>query len=470
MIMRNATIELASDGTGLLCRLLESDTHAYAGMLEFRRVKIDEAELRPLTTPENVASYGAALMNALSAHSAVQKEIESMCDGVDGFNLQFVIAASESEKYRWETLYRLEQAAAGKPAASAPPAPAAREVSTNSFLALKAAALDRIAQSGDVKRAGPRIYAEPIRLAALLSPSQVECEREFAVLSQAVGAARGAGLQLEATAYIGELDLIERAKADIDAGRLPGIQVETIPDSAIGIEAALRAKPPQILHCFCHGSAQAGLQILEFASANDHDSNAVSGSVMLSVERLNELLTTMDSVWLTVLNCCSGAKAPPSLFSMAAVLARSASPLTIGMAEPIHLDDATRFTEAFYHEALAAMTTATKGLQVGSTSTIHLGAAVKAARAVLHATAQQQDEDPANFGRWSLPILYQRSAPLVVARVADEDMRERIYMVAKFLRTLPPSADDKARATFLTLLDNPPVPPALRPDRFGEFH
>ena len=81
-----------------------------------------------------------------------------------------------------------------------------------------------------------------------------------------------------------------------------------MPDQPDKIQKVLAEEAPQILHFFCHGVSNAGVQNLEFATINDWDLANPSGSSLLSIDRL-VLLPELRRCWLTVLNCCEGAGA-----------------------------------------------------------------------------------------------------------------------------------------------------------------
>lgn len=446
MSNRSATVEIARNEHGLMFRLMRGGAN-YPNGPDYVEFKPTEGGLPPLNSREKVIEYAAAITAALNTHVAVRQELEQifLTPESEHADLEFVIAAPEGEKYRWETLLN-------KP---------------NDFLALSGlCSMKRIAWTSTAAP-GLRIYAWPIQLTAFLSASGVSAAEEFHALARSVGDARRQGLKIEALIYLGEDALREDAKTAIRSRKLPGIHVAPMPETAIGIENALKARPPQILHCYCHGYAEAGVELLEFASINDHDTGAKAGSINFSAERLVETLRAGDTTWLTVLNSCSGAVGTPQIFSMAAKLAKSSSPVAIGMAEPIRSDDASLFSSAFYRSALDILANNIKSLKVGDTAQIDLAAAVDEARKALHDLGDKKIPDAAEFGRWSLPVLYQREGPLKVGCAQDEAMCQRILTVARALRAMTARTPREVRATVLALLDQSPVPPALRPDQFG---
>jgi hypothetical protein len=451
---REAMIEIASMGEQLLVRLLKSPV-TYPGMLDYIPLNLG-ADLPELTSSTSVTYYGQILRDALSSHSAVGNELVQLFLTEEPYvaRLDFVIASPAAQNYRWETLCERD-----------PP----------TFWALNERRhLKRVIPPTTIENSGLRMYSKPIRMAAFLSPAGVSSRNELNVIVAAVQAARGSGFDLEIIFYLGEQDLIDDVNVAIDANEYSGVQVRPMPRDSISIEKALKADQAQIIHFFCHGQVSAGLQLLEFASINDHDIQASVGSVQLSIERLTAVLASSGTAWLTVLNSCSGAQSARGMWSMARTLAVSGSPLAIGMAEPILDDDATLFAQGFYPQAFKMMHQATSVLEIGGVTTIDLGAALASARATLHGAvpAQRNDgeqETSPRFGRWSLPILYQREEGLKIAWV-DPATRKRIETISQALRALPTDTPPDLREQILAILDKAPaVPAGLRPDSFGNL-
>lgn len=459
MSSRDATVEIASFNTNgtVMFRLLRSSV-MYPNMHKFETLDVNSAALPPLNNRGNVQNYGDALREALYLHPAVRAELTQIFGTrqPDRANLQFAIGAEEGEPFRWEALY----------------------ADPNCFLAANGlCSLKRIAFASAVSDPGPRICAFPIRMAAFLSPSGVESQAEFSAISGAIGTARQNGLDIEATIYLGEQALLDQGVADVAAGKLPGIRVQPMPGDTFALEKVLVGEPVQIVHFFCHGYAPNNVPLLEFGTLNDHDIGAPHGSIGLSVERLAPALSAAGTVWLTVLSSCSSAQGLPRVFSMARELANTATPVAIGMAEPIQPGDANLFAGGFYSDALEAIRLAMQGLPVGATTQIDFGAAVARARKDLHGKAELLHQQAVQngrvenaFGRWCLPVMYQRDAPLKIGLVHNIDMRKRIATYGKTLRDLPSDTPVDLRDQILAMLDkDPPVPPSLRPDRYGNF-
>ncbi|MFD1555108.1 hypothetical protein ACFSHT_05615 [Paraburkholderia silviterrae] len=472
-------------------RLLRADTN-WAGMLQYHALALDPGSLPRLDNQQNVIAYGQKITEALCQHKAVNPDLTQFF-GLPAQSpaiLKFLITTTEGERYSWETLCDERLI----------------------FLAVHhACSVSRVTIGGRPEQDGDYASFEwPIRMLAFLSPSGVPSRAEMEAIVDTVALARQDGLDIRVGLYLGEQALLDDALACVNGGAWPGIEVFPMPSNAYGIEEALKSAQPQIVHFFCHGAVKAGVNLLEFASVNDHDIEAASGSVALSIERLELVMSTIGTVWTTMLNSCASAMSPaaerqaesaqvPKLFSMACRLAQTASPLTVGMAEPVTDQDATLFTRVFYTIALRFIREATSKLTPGNFATIDLGEAVFQARQKLHATANSASATNGS-GRWWLPVLYSREHPLKVMLMEknradeargepmqlqddeaaeppmaervktqiDDIMKTRIDAVAHALRSLPANSPLPLRQDMLALLNN--VPEHLRPDLFGNFN
>jgi hypothetical protein len=420
-------------------RLLESSEVRRDDMLIYKALQINLSALPLLDCAANVAGYGTMLKDALSVHDAIKEELNQFF-GLDPPNqarLHLLFGVPLAETYRWEAL-----------------------CATNRFLALNGCcSVSRIPISGGAKNIALRTFSEPMKLVAFLSAVGISAVSEFEAITTILPVARANGLDIKAVLYVCEEELLSRS--------LPNVEIRPIPDTGLGIEAALKADRPQLLHFFCHGRfSDLGEPLLELASISDQDIEAPIGSIALTIQRLGEVLVAIGSVWLTVLNSCSGAKQIPRLHSMAATLVvNGGSPISIGMAEEIADIDATLFTGAFYKEALEALREATSSLQSGDGVVIDLGPPVGRARKELYSKYEQ---DLNKFGRWCLPVLYHHQEQLRVARLANPEMRDRIEAVATALRNMAATTPLALRIQIRNILGNDPaIPKGLWPDQYG---
>jgi hypothetical protein len=451
MPVRDSIVEIAEESNGNLavrlfrCRLDDANVE-YPNGRKFFPFNINPATLPPLDTSANVEDYGNRIRAALANHPAIAAELAQIFQAQHRAMLHFWIGPPQGECYRWETLCQ-----------SAP----------LNFLGLRD--LCTVTRLADISSDGSdvRAFSRPIRMAAFLSPIKVPAKDEFDGLTGQVSAAREAGLEIECKVYVGEQELLDKAEAYILAGKLPGITVAPIPFDTINLDQTLRKNPVELLHFFCHGHSAAGVQALELATISDNEAERNAGTVLLSIERLNEILNKTEATWVTVLNACCGGLAVPSLHSMALALARRGSPIAIGMAEPITHVDATIFSRAFYEELFLILRTQVGGAAPGTSVLLDLAPAVVSARRMVF--NQYQSTPPDAYGRWALPLFYERVDPLIVQPVEiDEPMKLRINTVAGILKHLPDGAPDQMRDDLLALLDKAPrVPMTLRPNRYG---
>lgn len=447
--MRDALVEITEwAGGGLAARLfrcrVDNQDFEYPDALTFQPLTLDLATLPPLDTVTNVEAYGTKIRSELASHPAIKAELTQIFGAPADALLKFFISLPAGEQYRWETLC---------------------ESSPRQFLAHRCG-VSRLASMND-NPPDVRTFSGLIRMAAFLSPAGISAANEFASISTQVAAARAAGLNVECAIYLGDQDLLEPP-----AGGWPaGINVAPIPGDVEAMDRLLVETPVEILHFFCHGVATVGLQALEFANINDTDIAAKSGSVVVSLERLDQILMLTKTTWLTVLNCCSGGKVVERLHSMARTLTKRGSPVTIGMAEPILDIDASTFSAAFYEKLFAVMRAGLVGAAPNTLVMLDCASAVIEARRRVH--NKYLVAPPDAFGRWTLPLLYQRGAPLVVKPVPpevtiDPEMKRRIDTVAGMLRVLPPTTPTQMREDILGLLDkDPKVPAEFRPNAFG---
>jgi hypothetical protein len=445
---REAIVEIAvMAGRGLGARLLQSATN-HPNALEYMPIDLDMGAMPGLDTSANVEAYGIRLRKALASHTAIESELTQIfgTPASQTAILQFLIANADAERMRWETL------------CLSPP---------TQFLALNGVCtVSRIAHSSVPADPGMRAFTFPLRMAALLSAAGIKAEQEFKEICASVALAKSNGLEIECTAYLGEQELLDSAQTDIDAGKLPGMAVAPMPRSSLEIEDALKNRLVEFLHFFCHGVSEAGIQHLELATISDHDAEKPVGSIRLSIDRLSQALVTTGRTWVTVLNSCSGGRPVEQLHSMAMELAKSASPFVVGMAEPLDSADAPLFTNAFYSEMFDIVFKKLAALAVGNSVTLDLAPAVIRGRKAFHTRYETAPADA--FGRWCVPLIYRRNAPLQVLRV-NEDIKRRIEVVAGALRNLPDDTPLDLRQQILATLDKSNVPLALRPDAFGVF-
>jgi hypothetical protein len=156
------------------------------------------------------------------------------------------------------------------------------------------------------------------------------------------------------------------------------------------------------------------------------------------------------------------------------VVAKGGIPGAIGMQEAVAVDDANTFCARLYPELFRALDSALRVVAGAAAVHVDLTAAIGRPR---RAIRDQHNATPAEFRRWSLPVLYVHDQPLQVYRlggaasqVEADVVQATVAQVASFLAALPPDAPDAVRDRMLAVLDNiPGLSPQMRPDRFGNL-
>jgi CHAT domain len=451
--MRDTIVSIMGSGDAGMVVYLDSPS-AHEDALEYRPLSLDASKMPVLDTSANVTAYGAAVRAALSGHPAIEHELTEIfgLPAPERLALRFLIRTPDAERLRWETIH------------SGPP--------DTRFLAISD--LCTVSRLAPTKiESALRAFTYPLRMIAFLSAAGIKAAAEMQKICERIVAIKAEGLRLECTIFVGEQAVLDDYQQRIATGDMQhaDVTVKQIPATATEIANLLRDSPVQFVHFFCHGVERLGVQGLSLATINDHDVNELTGnadasSIFLSVTALSEAVKLNSSIWVTVLNSCSGGMPIRQLFSMALDVAKKGCPYTVGMAEPIDTDAATRFSEAFYGELFRIVKSRVPAGVTGAVE-MDLAPAVIPARKIIH---DHCNVTPNNFGRWLLPLLYEAAEqPLVVLSLPPE-LAGRILDVAKSLRQMNPDTPLVVRGQILALLDKPPAVPAeFRPNRYGEF-
>jgi CHAT domain len=435
------------------------------------------AGLPPL---DDAAQYGGALVEGLRKHPAVAALLDRAFGTAIAkpHTLALLVRAGDGRQIRWEAL-RDDQ---GK------------------FVALDGRCpIGRITRRLSGTPNAAQAFEPPLRILAYVSGIGLDMQAEWDALAAAVDAARAAGLPVKATVHIGPDALREQARAECAAGQHPAISVEAMPQAAFELEQQIQRARAHVLHFFCHGQGGMGASFLELATAQDHALNR-PGSVVLDTDTLAGIAALREA-WLVVLNCCEGAQGNAEIESMAERLVAQTGTRAIGMLEPVASGEASRFTAALYPELFRLLDGVLRMAPGDHPQYIDLTPSLSVPRRALHAL-----NPPLRPGaRWTLPVLYQEqqllevvrsgaapggaaaTAPAAPAPAAPAPvpagpavppnsaevwrlLRARAETVAGALAALPPNTPESAREHMLALLDDaPPVPQALRPDRWGQF-
>ncbi len=419
-----------------------------------------------LDTPDNVASYGRAVCEALAKHDVIDFELSKLFASVgadEACSLKFQLAEAGGEEIRWESLCDKD----------------ARYLSL-----AKKYRLARVATPLKEKDVS-RVARLPLKMLAYLSAAGVSAADEFRTLCEQLVQARANGLMIEAEIFVGEERILNEPAivAGIDPGSLSHISVRPIPLADV-LENQVRKGSYQFLHFFCHGVDRgAGLKGLSLATIQNHLSGEQSGGVLLSLQALTEALAENQSAWIAVFNSCSGAAGTVYFNSLAYNVTNTGCPYAIGMAEPVEPGIAAIITKALYGELFTTVIATLPNLPKDKFGTIDLSGVINPARKAIKSYCEAIDPG-GPYGRWLTPVIYINAPkPLPVQlqqavtdalgdrrEIADQKMLERINIIASALRVLPGDAPPEVRDQIFALLDKAPaVPIRLRPNKNGEF-
>ena len=401
--------------------------------------------------PSAVKQHGRKLFEELEHHPAVKEAIDHALKVPHGQKcpVYFQLHERAAEKLCWETLY----------------------CNTNNFLGLDARwPIGRIADSVVDRQRPPQEFSAPLRIAAVLSALNRPAKKQWLSLREAVSDARDGGLDIELLVLIGEKDLLQTVQSDIDAGAT-WVSAAAIPDRTQDLELQLGDFAPHVVHFFCHGSSSHGLPRLEIATGLDWMDGEATGSLKLSVDKLQEM-PALGDVWLVVLNCCESGRANEDSHSMAHTLVSNVVPAAIGTLEPFDVLDAHELSLGFYPLFFRELSEILAAPQGDGVVELEWATALRGARRGL---SERHQNDPDNNREWALPVLYTRKESFLLrvngdAGISPEQLqvwKQRADVVAGQLKALPSNTDTQVREAVLGILAD--VPNWLRPNLFGRF-
>jgi hypothetical protein len=287
------------------------------------------------------------------------------------------------------------------------------------------------------------IGSEP-KVSLVIAAAQIPIDAQRAEFDAVWGALRQrkGSLQLLAS----DPALIEHARATADAARAgPSLSTGYVaggPEMLDDIEAF----QPNMVHLFCHGKGN-DRPHLELETRLDRRLGKETGEIILDANGLVRL-STCDSVWLVALNCCEGARTlSGSARSVAHDLAAAGVPAVLAMREAIRVEDAHRFSGAFY-SALAGELAPLFGrqpsaLKKGKTfpmeDTLWARAVRVGRQALARAAADRAAQgngpsvaaDPAGAcAEWTLPVLYlhRGGLNLIPSQMRELDAEESVAL------------------------------------------
>src|SRR5260221_12689448 len=186
----------------------------------------------------------------------------------------------------------------------------------------------------------PVQFQSPVKVMAVLSAVGVDAAPEWEAFYDAVQRSRNAGLKVHVKAVIGDERAFDKINEIQDDDKLVFIPLE----NRIDLFAQIDDFGPQIVHFFCHGSAEYGEPRLELGTFRDI---APHSSVLLTVQDLLANAGLRDA-WLVTLNCCEGGAATQEVHSLTHSLVSEGVYAAVGMLEAVDALDAHEFCKYFY--------------------------------------------------------------------------------------------------------------------------
>jgi hypothetical protein len=426
---RQIVVQIATmSGSRYLVELERAPNVPEFGNVEF--FECDPAALPPWDAPNAVRDYGKALMTKLlGAHPLVKKAVEYALELDPADDCPIFIHLKnclDAERLCWETLCD----------------------DKGRFLALDKRW--QVARMADAPRLVPKDPVEfrlPLKVMGILSATGVDAAPEWEAFYKAVQGARNAGLPICVDAVIGDEPVFDKVKAIQGDHQLTCTPLTNQNDIFTRIDNF----GPNIVHFFCHGSAEYGVPRLELANFNDAASHS---SVHLMVE---DLLTNagMRDAWLVTLNCCEGGAATREVHSLAYSLVSKGVYAAVGMLEPVNALDAHEFCTYFYPAIFRRLKKIAQSVQTGSGEPLDWVNALYEPRVAL----RDRHSDPNLDRQWSLPVLIVQPQPLRVrgpvaaagVPPSQDEKRAHEETIEGLLATIPPEKMQEFRDTLIEI-------------------
>jgi len=283
----------------------------------------------------------------------------------------------------------------------------------------------------------------PLRMMAVLSAVGVAALPEWEALYDAI---RDARLPVNLHVIVGEPTL--KAHIDSVADRIFRAKVvEMVPGTPQQLRDRIEYFQPNLVHFFCHGSANED-PALHVATAADHARSDGMSSVNVSTDSLNSIPDIHFHTWLVTLNCCQGAAASEKTQSLARALVSNQNgfPAVVGMREAITSPDAHLFCYAFYRETLSVLKDFNdSGDPFREICWAELLQKPRMNLGEQHAGGALVTKAARELKQWTLPVVYVQSArfrlrravPGVGVRIELESLRKRRRELS-VVRDVPP--------------------------------
>jgi hypothetical protein len=287
-------------------------------------------------------------------------------------------------------------------------------------------------------------------------PAPVDAGGEWNEIFKALSASPAAG-KLRVHVLTCQDEILQ----SIEALQNPSIRITCEPmASARTFHQAVSDLSPNIVHFFCHGSAEEAEPLLNIATLGDYDAELAEGSISLGMSELSALTGT-ESLWLVTLNCCQGARASGRVSSLAAKLAGQGVPTVVAMRESVDFRKANQFAGEYYKHLIASLAAvlpdeqaAQQGILFQIPESVWVDA-MHESRAMLANPAR--DQDPA----WTLPVVYVRRGPLKLKARPRSASVMTLLPPAEQTKITRPRAQAATLRTLMAQTRGPDTPVAL---------
>lgn len=373
-------------------------------------------------------AVGTAVFRRLAVHPGVAEAFRRAATQVNHPDVHPICIETstwEAERLPWEALHDPER---------------------NLFFALDARwPIARVVALSGVRQSLERLLDLPLRVTAVLAARDRDAIPEWNALAAVLAAAP---IPSQVQVLVAQQELFDA----ITSLAQPDITVDYVPPSSEQLVQRILEHRPHLLHFFCHGSADYG-GYLEVSTLPNRD----LGDPPVSLTA-NDIGRVASSLLLTTLNCCEGAQPSAEAHSVAFSAVKNGIPAAIGMREPIDAEDAHVFCKEFFQEALGCLAgfAGRSGKQTLDWTNTLRRARSELCGVPLQAKARERKQ-------WSLPVLYQRSEPLLleIAAVASslpEEDREYLFAALETLRAryanLHPSTPPNRRVQLAAAIQN----------------
>lgn len=348
--------------------------------------------------PEQVRAAGIRLFENLSQHPVIKARLSASTPHHGAPEpIYLYLEATRAESLPWEALFDPGPLQPG-------------------FCALTDRPIGRIVDSEP--DSVERLLADPVRMAAVIAAAGVNIDPmpEWEKLEQAINAA---GFAIEITVFVARQSL----KDHIDQLQKPNVTATFIVDRE-QLLADITSLAPNVVHFFCHGSAEYG-SFLDIATHADDLAQSANGSIKLEGRDFAPQ-ALRASLWLATINACEGAALAPDdeETSLARSLVNNGVPVVVAMRERIDAAVAHVVAECFYssffaeiRRLLALPMPAGGGPLKETIEWADVLSGTRRRLTVWRNAALPPAQAAREAKEWTLPALYVRSAsPLTLVR------------------------------------------------------